>query len=384
MSATSPLGAAGALGLALVTVLLLQRWFGTPPPARSFSTLDGLRGYAAFFVYLHHSAAWYAFARGGGWAIPPTRLYTHFGQSSVALFFMITGFLFWSKVIDGRARPIDWRRLYVSRVLRLTPLFVVFVGLLWAIALAASGYRLRVSAPRAALETLQWLTFTTAGMPNLNHAPTAIIGGAAWSLPYEWWFYGSLPLAARLLGLRPSRVWLILSIVGTAGGVWWISSRGGWLNAAAFLGGIASAFLVRQPHARAVARHPAASMVCLGALAAVTRFETAFAPAPLLLLALAFAIIACGNSLFGALEWRAVRGLGDMGYSVYLLHGLVLFAVFALLLGPERAAGLSTTGHWLVVNACAVVVTVVSYATFHLIEAPAMRSVDRANALMAP
>jgi peptidoglycan/LPS O-acetylase OafA/YrhL len=269
-------------------------------------------------------------------------------------------------------------------VLRLTPLFVVFVGLLWAIALAASDYRLRVSVPRAALETLQWLTFTTAGMPNLNHAPTAIIGGAAWSLPYEWWFYFALPLAGRLMALRPSRVWLILSVVATAGGVWWISSRGGWLNAAAFLGGIASAFLVRQPRACAVARQPAASFVCLGVLAAVTRFDTAFAPAPLLLLSLAFAIIACGNSMFGALEWRAVRGLGDMGYSVYLLHGLVLFAAFALLLGPERSAGLSTTGHWLVVDVCAVVVTVVSYTTFYLIEARAMRSVDRANALMAP
>jgi len=384
MSATSPLGAAGALGLALLTVHLLQRRFGAPPTARAFSTLDGLRGYAAFFVFLHHAAAWYAFARSGVWAVPPTRLYAHFGQSSVALFFMITGFLFWSKLIDGRTRPIDWRRLYVSRVLRLAPLFVVFVGLLWVIALAVSGARLRVSAPRAVLQTLQWLTFTIAGMPNLNHAPTAIIGGAAWSLPYEWWFYFSLPLAGRLLALRPARIWLILGIVATAAGGWWITSRGGWLNAAAFLGGIGSAYLVRRPDACAVARHPAASIVCLGALAALTRFDSTFTPAPLLLLSFAFAVIACGNSLFGALEWPVVRGLGDIGYSVYLLHGLVLFAAFGLLLGPAESAALSTAGHWLVVDVCAVAVTVVSYTTFRLIESPAMRSVDRVNALMAP
>jgi peptidoglycan/LPS O-acetylase OafA/YrhL len=384
MSATSPLGAAGALGLALLTVFLLQRRFGAPPPARPFSTLDGLRGYAAFFVFLHHAAAWHVFARTGVWAVPPTRLYTHFGQSSVAVFFMITGFLFWSKLIDGRARPIDWRRLYVSRVLRLAPLFVVFVALLWAIALALSDLRLRVSAPRAVLQTLQWLTFTVAGMPDLNHAPTAIVGGAAWSLPYEWWFYFSLPLAGRLLALRPARVWVILGVAGTAAGGWWITSRGGWLNAAAFLGGIASAYLVRRPGACAAARHPAASIVCLGALVAVTRFDSAFAPAPLLLLSLAFAVIVCGNSLFGALEWPAVRGLGDMGYSVYLLHGLVLFAAFGLLLGPAQSAALSTAGHWLVVDVCAVVVTLVSYTTFRVIEAPAMRSVDRVNALMAP
>ncbi len=45
MSATSPLGAVGALGIALSTVALLQRWFGAAPPARRFSTLDGLRGH---------------------------------------------------------------------------------------------------------------------------------------------------------------------------------------------------------------------------------------------------------------------------------------------------------------------------------------------------
>jgi hypothetical protein len=67
---------------------------------------------------------------------------------------------------------------------------------LWAIALVTTGLRLRVSAARAALQTLQWLTFTTAGMPDLDLAPTSIIGGAAWSLPHEWWFYVALPVGA--------------------------------------------------------------------------------------------------------------------------------------------------------------------------------------------
>ncbi|MGH9141237.1 MAG: acyltransferase family protein [Vicinamibacterales bacterium] len=384
MSATSPLGAAGALGIALLTVTLLQRRFGVPAAARRFSTLDGLRGYAAFLVYLHHCAIWYFFARTGVWTLPPTRLYIHFGQSSVAIFFMITGFLFWSKVLDARDTAIDWRRLYVSRVLRLAPLFALFVALLWVIALATNGFHLRISVPRAAVQTLQWMTFTVAGMPDLNFAPTSLVGGPAWSLPYEWWFYLSLPLTGVLVGLRPTRLWLILGLAGAVGGAWWVGSRGSWPIAATFLGGIASAFLVRHSGVRAAARHPIASIACLTALGAVTRFGTAFAPAPLLLLSLAFAIIACGNTLFGALEWPPARGLGDMGYSVYLLHGVILFAAFGLLLGPAKAAALSAAGHWLVVNACAVVVTLVSAVTFHVVEAPAMRSVDRVNALMAP
>lgn len=383
MSATSPLAAIGALAIALLTVSLLQRRFGAPPPARRFSTLDGLRGYAAFLVYVHHSAIWYVFARTGSWTLPPTRLYAHFGQSSVAIFFMITGLLFWSKLIEGRARPVDWRRLYVSRVLRLVPLFTFFVVLLWITALAATGPRLQVSAPRAILETLQWLTFTAAGMPDLNRAPTSLAGGPAWSLPYEWWFYLSLPLGALLMQLRPGRIWLAIGIAGTLSGAWWVSGRAGWPVAAAFLGGIASAFLVRQPRIGAAARHPAASILCVATLAAVTRFSTVFAPAPLALLSLAFAIVACGNTLFGVLEWPAARGLGEIGYSIYLLHGIVLFVVFGLIVGPAGTAALSPWRHWLVVYACVPVVTLVSYTTFRLIEAPAMASVDRVNILLA-
>jgi peptidoglycan/LPS O-acetylase OafA/YrhL len=384
MSATSPLGAIGALAIALITITLLQRRFGAPLPPRRFGSLDGLRGYAAFLVYVHHTAIWYVFARTGVWTLPATRLYVHFGQSSVLLFFMITGFLFWSKLIDGRTRPIDWRRLYVSRVLRLVPLFAFMVVLLWIVALAVTGPRLRVSVPRAALDTLQWLTFTTFGMPDLNRAPTSLIGGPAWSLPYEWWFYCSLPMAALLLQLRPARAWLILGAAGTLGGVWWISTRGVWLIAAGFLGGIAAAFLAREPRVRAAAVHPIASLACLAALAAVTRFPTGFAPLPMLLLAVAFVLIACGNTLFGVLEWPAARGLGEVGYSIYLLHGLVLFAVFGMLLGTEATAALGTTGHWLVVYACVPVVTVLSYLTFRLIEAPAMASVDRISAMFGP
>jgi peptidoglycan/LPS O-acetylase OafA/YrhL len=73
---------------------------------RRFSTLDGLRGYAAFLVYLNHSAAWYVFARTGIWAVPATRLFAHFGRSSVEIFFMITGFLFWVEA-DRRGVAAD-------------------------------------------------------------------------------------------------------------------------------------------------------------------------------------------------------------------------------------------------------------------------------------
>ena len=384
MSATSPLGAAGAIGLALLTVIVLQR--GTAPAApRRFATLDGLRGYAAFLVFLQHASAWPLFSRTGIWTLPATPLYIQFGQGSVAIFFMITATLFWTKLLDARTRPINWRRLYTSRVLRLTPLFVFFVALLWLYALALSDFRLRESVPRAMFQTLQWLTFTIAGMPDLNHSLTPIMGGQAWSLPYEWWFYLTLPLAAACLSPRPSMSWVALGLLGAAGAVWWVSRSGSWPVVGTFSGGIAAAYAVRHQGVRAWACSPAATLVCLIALAALTHYYTAFAAAPLLLLSIAFVLIACGNTLFGALSWPAARRLGEIGYSVYLLHGLVLFAGFHWL-GERLSPVTGAATHWLVVALCTPIVIAVSMVTFRLVEAPAMasdRSLRRADGAIA-
>jgi len=53
-----------------------------------------LRGYLAFCVFLHHASFYVEFAHAGEWIEPASRVYSHLGDSSVKLFFMITGFLF--------------------------------------------------------------------------------------------------------------------------------------------------------------------------------------------------------------------------------------------------------------------------------------------------
>ena len=294
---------------------------------------------------------------------------------------MITGLLFWSKLIDGRSRPIDWRRLYVSRVFRLVPLFMFLIAL--PLGGRAGDHRFPFARHHAACRARYAALAVVHDHGNAQPQPDADAADCRRKpgrCLYEWWFYLSLPLAGALLGTRSARGWLIVGAIGASAGMWWISERGSWLIAIAFIGGILSAFAVRSPAARTVARHPAASVVCAATLAALTRFPTAFARRPILLLSFAFAIIAVGNTLFGVLDWPAARGLGEMGYSVYLLHGLVLYVVFALVLGTAGTAALSPFAHWLVVWACTPIVIALSFTTFRLIEAPAMERVDRANA----
>ncbi len=386
MSATSPAFAVGALILAVVALFIIDRVFGTAPvPERRFSSLDGLRGYLALAVFLHHSAIWYFYLRSAAWALPPSRLYTHFGQSSVALFFMITSLLFWSKIMDGRDRPVDWLRLYVSRVLRLVPLYLVMIVALWFIALASAGFVLRVPIRTAVTTTARWLSFTILGTPPLNGFPetNTALAGLVWSLPYEWWFYATLPLAAMLFRPRQPWVWLAFSIVLAGTGARWALSPFGREITASFIGGIVAAYAVRNDRCRQFAAGPTAAVVCALALFAASRTDTAFHWPALACLTLAFVIIACGNSLFGILDWRVSRVLGEMGYSLYLLHGLVLFVAFRWIVG-EAAGTLSVGEHWMVVFVCAPALVAICYATFNLIEWPAMSSAGPVTAWLRP
>ncbi|MBY9589867.1 acyltransferase family protein [Pseudomonas aeruginosa] len=105
MSPLSIIPALVCVALALLTCGIIRYLKPIPLPLSRFSTIDGLRGYLAFFVFLHHAAIWYYFLRSGAWQVPPSNLYTHFGQTSVSLFFMITGFLFTHKLLQSKTDP---------------------------------------------------------------------------------------------------------------------------------------------------------------------------------------------------------------------------------------------------------------------------------------
>ena len=97
MDPVNPLAALACLFAALATSFLLLKRFGFPRQSARFASIDGLRGYLAFFVFLHHACIWYFYLQTGEWGRPPSNLYSHLGRSSVVLFFMITGFLFFTK-----------------------------------------------------------------------------------------------------------------------------------------------------------------------------------------------------------------------------------------------------------------------------------------------
>lgn len=379
----SPLPAAAAVLLAFATAAGWARVAGAAAAPGRHASIDGLRGYLALGVFLHHACIWYFYSHTGRWELPPSRLYTHLGHGGVALFFMITGFLFFAKLLDARRRPVDWLHLYTSRVLRIVPLYLVVMLLLFATVALLSGGELHEPPRTVAKQLLRWLGFTMYGNPPINgvEATKIIVAGVTWSLPYEWFFYGALPLFALVLGLRPGWPWLLLGLVSTAALLdWHALAPHLW----AFAGGMVAAVASRCVGSHGLARTKAASVLVVGCLAAaVACFPLATDAGALALYALAFVLVACGNPVFGLLHHPVSRLLGESAYSIYLLHGLLLFGLMHFGLGADAAGGaLSAATHWAWVLGLTPLVVVVSQLSYRGIEAPAMRAVPRLTAAL--
>lgn len=332
MTETNLLIAPAAYLIAILTAALLLR--ASPKIAdhlqhagkSRFASIDGLRGYLAFGVFIHHSVITWIFLSTGRIEFPPSNFYSQLGQGSVALFFMITGFLFWDRLLS-QGRQHDWLAFAISRVFRLYPLYLPLMLLVFVCVFYLQNWEMKESAWKLIGQVLSWLVFER---PDVNQYPQTgmLISNVTWTLAYEMFFYLSLPLTAMVFIYRGSWLQTVLCLVG----IYALYQVVGWEHSlkkhflASFLGGIAAAYWIRRPHLLAWSKTPLAGGIALLALAIVfTVFSRTFNLGALLLISLFFVIVASGNPLFGALKPRSIRWLGEISYSTYLLHGFVLW-----------------------------------------------------------
>lgn len=383
MSEQHPAWLIGPWLLAWLTIVVLGRLgrlgssLEPTQPGRNAS-IDGLRGHLALAVFLHHGIIWHGYLRTGKWDAPSSNLFNQLGQSSVALFFMITAYLFVGKLLSARDQPIDWTRLYVSRVLRLTPLYLIAVLALVIICGAVTDWTLQTSLPDLLRALSHWVFFSIGGFADINGLPETftIISGVTWSLPLEWMFYLLLPTLALLLR-RDTRWWMAAATFLAAWAIW-SQHKDPWMLRAFAIGGL-SAWLSQKTFVMRLARDRVGSVcVAVALAAALLTTHQVREWRPMLALAIAFTLIAAGNTLFGVLVSRASRSLGDLAYGVYLLHGLMLFGSVRFVIGPEQAATLTAAQHWGWLMALTPLLIAMAWLAFHLVEQPCM---DRTNAV---
>jgi peptidoglycan/LPS O-acetylase OafA/YrhL len=377
-------------GLAALLLLVSTRPFAVldaPSAAEAgrVSTLDGLRGFLALAVVFHHGAIYHVLLTGGGWRLPPSQFHAMIGPMGVAMFFMVTGYLFWRRVLraDGR---LDWRSLYIGRLFRLGPLYLLAIAIMFAVIFAATGPVLAASIPALIGEIALWLPIGAIKGPKVNgfQDTEQILAGVTWTLRYEWLFYLSLPLLAWLLrrGWHRLRSPALVMAAALAITLFLPPNRDVYVTALFAIGMLTAALI----EAGWVWRVPdrLASLLVLGCLGAtILGFGSAYDAGSMLLLGGAFYLVTTGCTLFGLLTTRAARRLGHISYGIYLLQGLAL----ALFFRPDAMAAFgrsSPVAHWTLVLASVLVLVIAAALAHILIERPGIKFGRRLAARGAP
>jgi len=303
---------------------------------------------------------------------------------------MITGFLFWGKILDAKDNQLDWDSLFLGRIKRIMPLFLFALTLMLTIAFFSTGFVLQVPTSRLAWQIGRWASFTLTGLPSINgFNETVPLLGVVWTLRYEWLFYLALPLLAGLVRKSVPVRWTLFSTFFVA--LWF--SLIFKLEAellAGFLVGMAGAYSTRSSRLSEWGRHGLAALAgCMALYTGARVFpDTAYAIAPTMILAIPFLAVVSGNTFFGLLVWRPVRLLGQISYSIYLLHLFLLYVVFAWGVRAHAKLPLAAEIHWSLVLGLMPVLIWGCYLSWRFIEAPFMRKrqihQDNATGTTAP
>lgn len=332
-----------------------------PAPApglqRHVPALDGLRGLAILLVIPHNADAFSA-AASFMW---PAAMVAHAGWVGVQLFFVLSGFLITSNLLDSQQSANYYSSFFARRILRIFPLYygVLFVGLV------ILPHLVTLSPQASATHSHQiWLwTFLvnwfqpfgkgTYGFPHF------------WSLAIEEQFYLLWPF---LIHRRtPRAVWKLCAGIIIAA----FAIRAGMLAAGAksemlymftvsrmdaLAAGAACAALLRAPAANALLRRYESRYWIIGcalaaAALAITRVFEIYAVTtftigyPLISAAFAFLLLAALAPASGftsiyqsVLNFAPLRAVGKYSFAMYVFHMPLQLAV-----GPRVLPALQST-----------------------------------------
>lgn len=315
--------------------------------SKTLPLLTALRGFAALMVVFFHARLllfpqWKTVLAG----------YTQFFENGylwVDLFFILSG-LVMAHVYqhDFAASLISWRRFLWLRLTRIYPLFILTLLVLlgwesykWANQIGYFGGPLFNGWGMAGIPAFEG-PFNQAGALWQNILLVQVFSGkglswnvSAWSLSVEWFSYLVFPL---MLVLVKGRYRAGLAIVLCLGVIYAIASSKGNLDATE--GGLSVArglagFTLGLALQRLIGLAPKSfsndgllAAVCLLPLVLLhfqlTPFLTLAVVSSFVLLVFVAAVQQPRQGLFGVLENRFSNWLGDLSYSLYLWHAVIL------------------------------------------------------------
>ena len=269
--------------------------------------LDGLRGAAILLVL-----AWHVGLPG----LPGA------GQAGVTLFFVLSGFLITTLLVDERVRAgrIDFTRFYLRRAARLLPALLLLLVAVTIMVLIVQPPGGAVAILASILYTANWVQASHGDLFPIQHT---------WTLSIEEQFYVAWPLLLSLLLLIRRRwalsVVLLAFVASTALRFFFApfdEARALWgtdVRADALLAGCALALVMTRP-IRVRQTLTIVALLAFGA-AVVTGSPPMLLAGGLTVISLASVLLVLSaTTTHGLLAWAPLRWVGSISYGLYLWH----------------------------------------------------------------
>lgn len=373
MTPTDPTFAFLIFILAFLFAYILNTVVKFKPISHPFESIDGLRGFLAISVFIHHASIWYTYLHTGKWVKPDSILFAHLGKTSVAFFFMISSFLFVQKLFEYKGDRFNWNVFYLKRIKRLVPLHLFVMSIVFLIVIIESKGVVHNSVSKIISSSMHWLSFGLFGFEDINQVNISHLNaGVYWSLTYEWLLYFSLPLVSIFIFKKNTQfIYIALSAIIIYVLIQYNTFE--LYHIYSFFCGAIAPIIIRYSKWNINFNNPIFTMLFIGSIAMIFQFESPNETLCKVFIGIAFTIVALGNNVAGLLKNNTLKFLGEISYSTYLLHGLLLFISINYIYGIGKTTLLSPINYCLFIFMITPILILLSYATNKHIELPFLK-----------
>ncbi|MBY4839639.1 acyltransferase [Pantoea sp. DY-5] len=301
-------------------------------------SISGMRALLASIVAFSHFAH-YIYSLDGQWVFDKDyfawfsegNFFVNSGKFGVLLFFMISAFLFYRWLDNETLTPGQLtHKLLKSRIRRIVPMFWFSGFVIIAVGVVQGDLTYSLTAVK---DAVLWLLFI--GSYRMGDFLTADVNaGVEWTLRLEWLLYLSIPLIYVLNRVTKGKYKTLL-ILGSIGVIFCVAVGlrlwGKTYTDPRPVLGFAMGYLAYKYRDRFA--HYKTSRLAGFAVIVLSLFSLSFTSNTfwylifLCCLTAIFFTVSSGNAVFGILENKTLMSIGEVSYSLYLIHGVVLYFI---------------------------------------------------------